>query len=83
MDDLVKKIKQIAAKSQLEQFEWEIPDNCSIDIPKTIVTGYQQNVYLKDHFHSVISNDHELKSHYWAIQKWGKIGSFKKMKGTK
>ena len=78
MNNLVNKLKQISLLFPLEQFEWEIPDNCPIDIPKSEHTGYKKNVYLKDHFHTVISNDNELVSHYWAIQKWGGIGSFKK-----
>jgi hypothetical protein len=78
MDNLVEKLKNISSANELELFEWEIPDNCPVDIPSSVSTGYEKNVYLKDHFHSVIANDDRLDSHYWVIQEWGGIGSFKK-----
>lgn len=78
MEDLVNKLKQVYTTSQLEAFEWEIPVSCPIDIPKSEVTGYHRNVYLKEHLHRVISTDRSLESHYWAIQNWGGIRSFKK-----
>ncbi len=77
MNDLANKLKQIYTTCQLEKFEWKIPVSCPIDIPESEATSYQKNVYLKSYFHRVISKDHDLKSHYWAIQKWGRIGSFK------
>jgi len=78
MENLVKQLKKIAGTNQLEGFEWEIPDNCPVNVPSSASTGYEKNVYLKDHFHSVIANSNGLDNHYWAIQKWGGIGSFKK-----
>lgn len=62
----------------LTNFPWELPDNCPIEIPSQFSTGYEKNVHLKTHFHAVIENDHLLKSHYWVIQDWGGIRSFKR-----
>lgn len=78
MDILVKELKKIATTNQLERFEWEIPDNCPVNIPSSLFTGYEKNIYLKNHFHSVIANSQGLDNYYWAIQEWGGIGSFKK-----
>lgn len=78
MIDIVEILKTIASEYQLEQSEWIIPKNCPIGLPSSASTGYEKNVYLKEHFHSVIANDHTLNSHYWVIQNWGGIRSFKK-----
>jgi hypothetical protein len=64
MKDLVNTLKQIAAISPLESFEWEIPENCPIAIPETDYSGYAKNVYLKENFQSIITNDQTLDSHY-------------------
>ena len=78
LDDLVKILKQVAATHSLGDFEWTIPSSCPVTIPETNISGYAKNVYLKENFLSPIGNDQTLKSHYWAIQEWGGIGSFKK-----
>lgn len=78
MNDLVNTLKQIAEVSPLENFEWTIPGNCPVAIPADCRSGYAKNVHLKENFHSIIGNDQTLKNHYWAIQEWGGIGSFKK-----
>ena len=78
MNDLVNTLKQIAAISPLDSFEWTIPGNCLVAIPEANRSGYAKNVHLKENFHSIIGPDQTLKSHYWAIQEWGGIGSFKK-----
>ena len=78
MNELVNTLKQILNENPLESFEWAIPSNCPVDIPATCDSGYAKNVHLKDNFHSIIGNDKTLKSHYWCIQEWGGIGSFKK-----
>ncbi len=78
MEKLVKKLNHISESVHLEDFEWEIPSNCPIEIPLSSSSGYEKNVYLKDNFHQHISNDEGLSSHYWVIQEWGGIGSFKK-----
>lgn len=71
-------LKQLATMYPLDDFDWELPANCPILIPSSEDSGYAKHVYLKENFHSTIGNDTSLKSHYWAIQDWGKIGSFKK-----
>lgn len=78
MNDLINTLKHIAATSSLDSFEWEIPENCPVAIPEGNQSGYAKNIYLKENFHVIIGNDQTLKSHYWAIQEWGGIGSFKK-----
>lgn len=78
MNYLINTLKQIAAIYPLDTFEWTIPSNCSVAIPEDNRSGYAKNVYLKENFHSIIGRDQTLKSHYWAIQEWGGIGSFKK-----
>ena len=62
----------------LTNYTWDLPDNCPIDIPSHVSGGYERNVYLKEHLHSVIRDDCLLESHYWVIQDWGRIRTFKK-----
>jgi len=57
---------------------WSIPLNCPIPIPDSLKDGYERNVYLKECLHPVIGGDNALDCHYWIIQEWGGIGSFKK-----
>ena len=78
MNDLVSTLKQIVNDFPLENFEWAIPNNCPVDIPTDCRSGYEKNVHLKENFRSLIGNDPTLENHYWAIQEWGGIGSFKK-----
>lgn len=78
MDRLVKALKKLSEESPLENFQWDIPSNCPITIPKECNSGYLKNIYLKENFKETISGDKTLGSHYWAVQDWGGIGSFKK-----
>ncbi len=78
MDSFVKKLKKLADEYPLENFEWDIPSNCPIQIPAECNSGFLKNIYLKENFHKTISKDQTLASHYWSIQDWGGIGSFKK-----
>ncbi len=78
MSELINILKQIANDLPLENFEWAIPNNCPVDIPANCRSGYAKNVHLKENFHRIISNDKTLKTHYWSIQEWGGIGSFKR-----
>ncbi|MEX8517875.1 MAG: hypothetical protein AB3X44_05075 [Leptothrix sp. (in: b-proteobacteria)] len=78
MNYLVNTLKQIAATSPLDSFKWTIPGSCPVAIPEANQSGYAKNVHLKENFHSIIGLDQTLESHYWVIQKWGGIGSFKK-----
>jgi len=78
MDNLIKVLKKLSEEYPLDQFEWDIPINCPILIPTDYNSGYLRNIFLKENFHETILNDQNLVSHYWAIQDWGGIGSFKK-----
>jgi len=78
MDTLVNKLKQISAEYPLEMFDWAIPDNCPMDILGDKLSAHEENIYLKENFHSVLTKDPDLSSHYWLVQQWGGIGSFKK-----
>lgn len=78
VDGLVKALKELSEESPLENFQWDIPSNCPIIIPKEHDSGYLKNIYLKDNFKETIRGDKTLGSHYWVVQDWGSIGSFKK-----
>lgn len=78
MDKLTSAIKQLTIENPINQFAWDIPKNCPIIIPKHISDPYSKNVYLKENLSPTLLADASLASHYWSIQKWGGIGSFKK-----
>lgn len=78
MDSFVKQLKKLADEFPLKNFEWDIPSNCPIPIPPECDSGFLKNIYLKENFHKIITNDESFVSHYWAIQDWGGINSFKK-----
>lgn len=78
MDNLISALKKLANESPLEQFDWNIPANCPIYIPEDHKNGYSKNIFLKENFRATIVADKSLASHYWSIQEWGGIGSFKK-----
>lgn len=78
IQNLIDKLKEIKIQNSIKEFPWAIPSNCPLKIPKEVDGNYAQSIYLKENFHSIICNDTELKSHYWTIQNWGGIGSFKK-----
>jgi hypothetical protein len=77
-EKLATALRTLLQAHPLTNYPWELPDNCPIEIPSQVSCVYEMNVHLKRHLHAVIKNDHTLKSHYWAIQDWGRIGSFKK-----
>lgn len=78
MNELIKILKEISEGNPLDQFNWDIPSNSPVAIPGSIHSGYEKNVYLKENFHRILNKDDTLKSHYWVIQEWGGIGSFKR-----
>ncbi|MDG1581757.1 hypothetical protein [Pseudomonas sp. GOM6] len=78
MDALINALKELAKELSLSKFEWDIPNNCPISIPAELKDGHSKNIFLKENFYKIILNDSTLTSHYWAIQEWGRIGSFKK-----
>jgi hypothetical protein len=76
---LIEAIQKLAEEYPLEvHFSWPIPDNCPIDLPEDIEGAYARNVYLKEHLSDILANDETLDTHYWVIQDWGGIKSFKK-----
>jgi hypothetical protein len=78
VDGLIKVLKKLSKDSPLDNFQWDIPNNCPITIPSKHDTGYKKNIFLKENFHETIRGDKNLNSHYWAVQDWGGISSFKK-----
>lgn len=78
MNGLLEKIESLRAVHDISEFEWEIPKNCPLPIPEIETNSFQKNVYLKKHLKRIVGNDETLSTHYWIIQDWGGIGSFKK-----
>lgn len=78
MDSFVTKLKKLADENPLENFKWDFPSKCPIEIPAECNSDFLKNIYLKENFQKTISKDQGLGSHYWSIQDWGGIGSFKK-----
>lgn len=76
MSQLIDVLSQLSKQFPLENYSWEIGDDCPIDIPDNL-SLFEKNVYLKKHLSEPMANDHNLHIHYWIINKWGKIGSFK------
>lgn len=78
VDNLIKELKKILKENPLDKFDWDIPDNCPIHIPEGCVGSYSRNIYLKDNLRKTIYGDKSLDTHYWVINDWGGIKSFKK-----
>lgn len=75
---LVDILKQLHKTYPLTAYNWDLPKNCPIEIPSHVCSGYEKNIYLKENFHKSIKTDFCMISHYWIVQDWGRIGSFKK-----
>jgi len=60
------------------EFRWPLPAKLPIEIPAGINGPYSQNVYLKEHLAPVLEQDNDLTHHYWIINDWGEIRTFKK-----
>ena len=80
MKNLIKILKEISDEIDIKSYQWEIPKNCPIEIPTSIVSNLEQNIYLKENLKNVLKLKGNLEHCYWIIQKWGGIGSFKKNK---
>ena len=78
MSELLKKIEALKEIYDISEYEWEIPRNCPLSIPEKNISSFQKNIYLKKNLKPIISDDESLVTHYWVIQDWGGIGSFKK-----
>ncbi len=78
-EKLIEALNGLKVEYPIEQkFQWDIPEECPLDIPLDNVDIYSKNIYLKEKFQECLKSDATLKSHYWIIQKWGGISSFKK-----
>lgn len=84
MDTLVAKIKEISEICCVEkEYNWGIPP-----LPESVghlvstlaskESVFQKNVYLKENLKDTLKKDESLETHYWIIQKWGGIRTFKK-----
>ena len=72
-------ISDLVLKIDLENnYDWEIPLNCPIEIPADITGNYRKNIFLKEHLGQLLNKDESLDAHYWLIQEWGGIRNFKK-----
>ncbi len=60
-----------------EHFSWDVPPDCPISIPETVEGSFCRNFYLKENLAPLLENDTDRKSHFWIIQKWGGIRTFK------
>lgn len=78
MRELKNQLKKLSADHPIEKYVWKIPESCPIVISPDVKESYNRNVYLKENLKSVIASDKDLTSHYWVINEWGDIGSFKK-----
>ena len=78
MQKLIDKLIELKTKYPIEaNFKWDIPKSVPIEIPSTLQNIYVRNIYLKESFAPALNNDESLKNHYWIIQEWGGIKSFK------
>lgn len=77
MNKLIAELKKLSLKFPLHEYQWEIPANVPITFPEGINANFSQNIFLKENFSCYLQCEN-LINHYWLIQQWGKIGSFKK-----
>jgi hypothetical protein len=78
MQKLIDKLIELKNKYPIEEnFDWDIPSNVPIEISENKKSNYERNIYLKEEFSIALENDINFKNHYWIIQEWGGIKSFK------
>ena len=61
-----------------QRFDWPVPKSSPVPVPHFDGDCYLQNIYLKEHYAAHMTAVSSLRSHYWLIQEWGGIKSFKK-----
>ncbi len=61
-----------------ERYEWDIPFDCPIKLPLEAMSNYHKNKYLKLNLREKLFEYESLSPHYWVIQNWGGIKSFKR-----
>lgn len=76
---MIEHLKQIAEAMPLDTaYHWKLPANPRIEIPASVIGAFAQNIYLKENLAPVLEEDTDLTDHYWIIQDWGGIYTFKK-----
>lgn len=81
MNALIDKLRDLFRSSPVEDFKWDIPDlpaTCNLQFPSNCVSNYSKNIFLKEKFGEFILSDETLNNHYWIINHWGGIGSYKR-----
>jgi hypothetical protein len=77
MDTMIEHLKELSKVIPLETaYDWEMPSNIPIDIPRDVIGAFSRNIYLKENLASLLESDDELKIHYWIIRDWGGIRTF-------
>ncbi len=61
-----------------ERYEWDIPFDCPIKLPLEAMSSFHKNKYLKLNLREKLLEYESLSPHYWVIQNWGGIKSFKR-----
>ncbi|WP_178863493.1 hypothetical protein [Thiomicrorhabdus cannonii] len=77
MTELLNQLKILSKIYPLEGYTWGIDKNCPLLIPEGM-SEFEQNVFLKENFAPLLDHDTNLDNHYWIINEWGKIRSFKR-----
>ena len=78
MQKLISVLKDLSVQHDVKSYQWDIPENCNISIPSSIITNFDRNVYLKEHLKEYLKHNDCLPAYYWIIQEWGGISSFKR-----
>ena len=78
MQKLISVLKELSVKHGVKNYKWEIPKSCPLKIPSDIISNFDQNIYLKEHMHTLLNQIDCLSIYYWIIQEWGGISSFKR-----
>lgn len=78
MHKLISILKDLSVQHDVKKYEWGMPENCPILIPKHLISNFERNIYLKENLQTVLNRDDCFSVYYWIIQEWGGIGSFKR-----
>lgn len=78
MNKLTSALQNLLTHNPINQYNWDIPNSCPIEIPKSIADNYSKNIYLKENLSDALLKDSSLDHHYWVINEWGGIKSFKR-----
>ena len=78
MHKLISVLKELSVQHDIKNYNWDIPQNCPIQIPDHLASNFDRNIYLKEHLNEALNKDDCLPAYYWMIQEWGGISSFKR-----